>query len=130
MIVDKFPEFKRLTEIALGKSAEDAGQRIYARSSKYVPVGRGAQGGTLKRSPIAGGPKRGPVQKISKKEYVIGYYVPYAAYQHRGMRYDGTRVVKRYSKPGSRKEFLLQAAREVQPQLPDIIKKYMSLIRI
>ena len=37
---------------------------------------------------------------------VVGFNTPYAAYQHEGVRADGTHKVKKYSQPGAGRKFL------------------------
>jgi hypothetical protein len=39
-------------------------------------------------------------------EAVVGYNTPYAAYQHEGIRQDGTHEVKNYTEPGAGAKFL------------------------
>ncbi len=39
-------------------------------------------------------------------EGVVGFNAPYAAYQHEGVRLDGTHQVRQYSEPGSGAKFL------------------------
>ena len=49
-------------------------------------------------------------EAIGKDEMmaVVGFNSPYAAYQHEGVRKDGTHVVKNYTLTGSGKKFLEQ----------------------
>lgn len=48
-----------------------------------------------------------------KMETQIIWSEPYAQYQERGMRYDGTHVVKHYTTPGTGKEFAKNAVKKV-----------------
>jgi hypothetical protein len=49
-----------------------------------------------------------------------GFNIVYAAYQHRGMRFDGTHVVRHYTMAGSGKEFL-------KIKLEQFGQKYMGI---
>lgn len=51
--------------------------------------------------------------RIGFARFRIEFNKEYAAYQHRGMRADGSHVVKNYSSPGTGKLFLSRAAGEV-----------------
>jgi hypothetical protein len=44
--------------------------------------------------------------KIGKDTIMISYNEPYASYQHEGKRKDGSRVVKRYTTPGTKKFYI------------------------
>lgn len=52
---------------------------------------------------------------------VIEWHVPYAAYQERGMRADGSHVVKNYTTPGTHAHFAEESVRKVIDQLPKYI---------
>lgn len=52
-------------------------------------------------------------RRIRFGRFRIEFNKEYAAYQERGMRRDGTRVVKRYTTPGTGKDYLKSAAAEV-----------------
>lgn len=55
-----------------------------------------------------GTPCRDHVEAIGRNEFVavIGFNTPYAAYQHEGVRADGSHPVVNYSEPGSGPKFL------------------------
>lgn len=42
----------------------------------------------------------------AEKTSIVSYNTEYAAFQHEGMRPDGTHIVVNYSKPGRKKKFL------------------------
>ena len=46
-------------------------------------------------------------------EREISYNTPYAAYQERGMRLDGTHVVRRYTTPGTGSHYLEKTAEAI-----------------
>ena len=51
--------------------------------------------------------------EIDGKSSYISWNVPYASYQNRGKRYDGTHVVKHYTTRGTGKKFADNAVKEV-----------------
>ena len=53
---------------------------------------------------------------------VMRWNVPYAQYQERGMRADGTHVVKRYSTPGTHAHFVEEAVNKVTPKIADYLR--------
>lgn len=66
-----------------------------------------------KTTPLKDGDLREQVSKlVDGKRGVITWKVPYASYQERGMRYDGSHVVKNYTTPGTNKEFAKKAVEE------------------
>jgi hypothetical protein len=50
--------------------------------------------------------RSGKVVRLTDGSVIVGFDMPYAAYQHAGQRSDGTRVVQKYTEPGAGKEFL------------------------
>lgn len=65
-------------------------------------------GKLLATSPGAGTPATdaGDLNRPGTLEALVGFNTPYAAYQHEGMRKDGTHVVRNYSEPSSGVKFL------------------------
>lgn len=55
-------------------------------------------GGQLKQS--------GKVERQSDGSVIVGFNMPYAAYQHEGQRADGSHVVQNWTEPGAGKEFI------------------------
>ena len=53
------------------------------------------------------------VPTSGKMETQIIWSEPYAQYQERGMRYDGSHIVKHYTTPGTGKEFAKNAVKKV-----------------
>lgn len=65
---------------------------------------------------------RGNVKKtVSGRDGIIEWRVPYASYQERGMRYDGTHIVRNYTTTGTGKEF---AKKSVDKVLKNVAKYY------
>lgn len=54
---------------------------------------------------------------------IIEWRVPYASYQERGMRADGTHVVKHYTTPGTGKEFAERSVKETMKNFGEIAKQ-------
>lgn len=53
---------------------------------------------------------------------VMRWNVPYAQYQERGMRADGTHVVKRYTTPGTHAHFVEESINKVTPRIADYLR--------
>jgi hypothetical protein len=54
----------------------------------------------------------------------------YAAYQERGRRYDGSRIVKKYTTPGTGKDFMKKAGQSVARQFVQYMKQAAGAIRL
>lgn len=81
---------RRATDQAFGDMAVDV-ERL---SKRKVPVKTGG----LRAS--------GHHKRVQSSEYLIRYNKVYAAYQERGARRDGSRVVRRYTTSGTGKGYL------------------------
>lgn len=82
---------------------------IHRQANKITPLALTAQ-------------LRGNVKKIVQdRDGIIEWRVPYASYQERGMRYDGSHVVRNYTTPGTGKEF---AKKSVDKVLKNVAKYY------
>lgn len=76
-------------------------------------------------TPFKGGDLREQVDKrVDGLEGTITWKVPYASYQERGKRYDGSHVVRHYTTPGTGKNFAKKAVRKVVT--PEHISKYIG----
>ena len=53
---------------------------------------------------------------------VMKWNVPYAQYQERGMRADGTRVVRNYTTPGTHAHFVEESVQKVVKKIPQYIR--------
>jgi hypothetical protein len=87
---------------------------VYRLSQQQVPVSAG--GGTLQSSGI--------ISKVGKLAYTIGYHTAYASYQHRGMRLDGSHVVKNYTYPAKKKHYISDPLQTVLKNIRSYIKRY------
>ena len=96
---------------------------ILRLSKEQVPVGRpkatgGKGGGHLKASGI--------LSRVENLKYRINYNKEYAAYQHRGMRRDGTHVVRNYSYPGSKAKYLSDPAESIWNKRKSYVSRYLK----
>jgi hypothetical protein len=89
---------------------------VYRLSQQQVPVSAG--GGHLQSSGIT--------KRSGHLEYQIKYNKEYAAYQHRGMRRDGTHVVRNYTYPGKKSHYLTDPANQIFRNQDSYIKRYMK----
>lgn len=65
---------------------------------------------------------------IDAKSGYIEWLAPYASYQDRGMRADGTRVVKNYTTPGTHARFASESVANVLADLPRYAQMYGELV--
>ena len=87
---------------------------VYRLSQQQVPVSKG--GGHLQSS--------GQIIPGHLK-YKIQYNKVYAAYQHRGMRKDGTHVVRNYTYPGKKSHYLTDPADTILRNKESYLKRYL-----
>ena len=78
-----------------------------------------------KTTPYKTGMLRGSVSKtlLSPTHGRMVWNMPYAAYQERGMRADGSHIVQNYTTPGTGKEFAQQAIERVKDNGAEYIRK-------
>lgn len=78
------------------------------------------------KTPFKDGDLREQVSKTTEGlSGIITWTVPYASYQERGMRADGSHVVKNYTTPGTGKDFAKNAVKEVLNDTQRL-KRYLS----
>lgn len=83
---------------------------------------------SLLKTPMKNSYLRRDVEKTVVPETYTGtiiWKVPYASYQERGSRADGSHVVKNYTTPGTGKDFAKNA---VKKTLSDVSKFYKKVI--
>ena len=83
---------------------------------------------SLPNTPMLSSQLRRNVTKTVVPETYTGtiiWKVPYASYQERGMRADGTHVIKNYTTPGTGKDFAKNAVKET---LKHVEKFYKNII--
>lgn len=104
----------RTVSYALGDMATD----IEAKAKRTVPVKNGDLQDEIR-------PK-----VITKNHHRVVVDKEYASYQERGRRRDGTHTVRRYSTPGTGKNFLKNAGDSVSMKVPTYIAKAFRAVRI
>lgn len=60
---------------------------------------------------------------VAGKQGSLTWGEEYASYQDRGQRMDGTHIVKRYTTPGTGKDFSLQAAKQAFAKSEEYLRK-------
>lgn len=83
----------------------------YRHMDKYVPQGAT---GNLRT-----------IVDLSNPQYIL-YEMPYAKYQYKGMREDGTRVVKNYTTPGTGSYW---DRRMVSVEMQDVVRETQNYIK-
>ena len=87
------------------------------RESRYnTPMSRGL--------PSDGDLREQVRKQVTGNQGIITWTVPYASYQERGKRFDGSHVVRNYTTPGTGKEFAKNAVK--QAVTLNNIRKYLS----
>lgn len=69
-------------------------------------------------------------KKVGVLHHQVRVDEDYASYQERGMRKDGSRVVRRYTTPGTGKNFLKGAGQQVAPRAVQYIKQAASRVNV
>lgn len=79
---------------------------------------------TPKSAPPNGGSLRASITKqmVSPTKGVMEWNVPYAQYQERGMRADGSHVVRNYTTPGTHAHFAEESVKKVVEKIPQYLK--------
>jgi hypothetical protein len=62
-------------------------------------------------------------EKVSESHYRVVLPVAWASYQERGMRADGSHVVRKYTEPGTGKGFLQAAINTVGKNFTNLVKQ-------
>lgn len=117
-IDSKIPEFINATEAAEELLLDKMESDIFVLSQAKVPK----RDGDLAAS--------GSKNKLKPKSRRVAYDEKYAAYQHRGRRKDGTRVVKKYTTAGTGKGFLQEAGAKVVGKSTQYAKQVMGRAKV
>lgn len=78
---------------------------IHRKANPQTPLSRGL--------PTDGDLREQVEKRIDNKSGIIRWKVPYASYQERGARYDGSHRVTHYTTPGTGRQFAKKAVKEV-----------------
>lgn len=100
----------KLSDLLLEKMRQD----VFVLSQAKVPKKDGDLSGSAKQ------------EKRKAKSHRVSYNEKYAAYQERGRRKDGSRVVKNYTTAGTGKSYLKDAGSKVVSKANDYAKQVMG----
>lgn len=121
-VENKLAAFTRANEAAMERALERMGNDIFVLSQFKVPF----KEGTLKNS--------GEHVRMGRLHRRIQYgengAEGYASYQHRGMRKDGTHVVRRYTTSGTNKKFLEDSGKVIAPKSGQYFKREFESVRV
>lgn len=117
-IVDKTIKFVESVEGANDRSLAKMSSDIERLAKQTVPHDKGP----LQTS--------GRHERMGKNWYRVIFNKEYAEYQERGMRADGTHVVKHYSKPGKGPHYLENAGRKISAKINEYLRNEGSVIRL
>lgn len=114
--------FNRLNEAAMELALERMRQDIWILSQFKVP----RKSGTLKSS--------GKQKKIGRLHHQVSYgetaAEDYAAYQHRGMRRDGSHIVRNYTTAGTQKDYLGESGAIIASKASNYFKQEANKVRV
>jgi len=109
-IENKMPEVKADLNFKLELMTRLMLEDVHRRSVRITPLREGAL-----RAMVA--------KQMMGKTGIIEWRAPYASYQERGMRADGTRVVRHYTTPGTHAHYAEESVQAVMNNLPEYITK-------
>ena len=114
-VVNNIGKWRDKKQSALDTLLSAMGVDVLRLSKQQVPVAAG--GGQLQSSGI--------IKKDGFLHYKIQFNKEYAAYQHRGSRRDGSRVVRNYTYPGKKSKYLSDPGRTIWNNKKSYIKTYL-----
>lgn len=117
-VVNNLPEFIQKNAIAMDKAVKRMADDTVKVAKIRVPF----KEGDLQQS--------GHTKKIKTMHHRAVFDTPYAAYQERGYRRDGSRVVRNYTTPGTGKGYLLGAGTKIADNLLNYLKQAANSIRM
>lgn len=110
-VEDKLPRFYKLTALSLDSALERMAKDVMRMASIRVPYKSGALQNAIKP------------RKIANMRHRVEVSKPYALYQERGMRKDGSHVVRKYTTPNTGKAYLRSAGESVSKNVINYIKQ-------
>jgi len=123
-VESRIPEFKKITEMKLDKGLSLLAERIETEAKMKAPKSAGVQQGGRRGTKPGQLKASGKTVRLSQGHYQVRFgdnaSGAYARYQEYGG--DGRRVVRRYSTPGTGKEYLRGAGENAQRDMIKIIK--------
>lgn len=119
---NRMGRFMQANEIAMDKALMAMRTDIFILSQFKVPFA----GGELKDS--------GEHMKMGRLHHRVQYgengAQGYAGYQHRGMRRDGSRIVRNYTTAGTNKHFLSDSGKIIAPKSGQYFKREAEKVRV
>lgn len=115
---NRFPQYRRAVENQLDQMLDSMALDIVRLAEMKVPLKDGALWGEIRKT------------KKAENSYIVEVNSDYAAYQERGMRADGSRVVRNYTTGGTGKDFLKNSARSVFNRLGSYFNKMNRMGRL
>lgn len=116
-VVNNMPRFYRSSTEMMGGALSRMGKDIINISKIRVPF---KEGDLMKSAEDV---------KVSALHRKVLYNEEHAGYQERGKRKDGSRKVRNYSTPGTGKDFLKGAGKQVSKNALNYFKQAASLAR-
>ena len=107
---DMVGDVERTASIAIRMMMED----VHTMSTPITPKSAPPDGGSLRASVT----KQMPYPLVG----IMTWNVPYAQYQERGMRADGSYVVKHYTTPGTHAHFVEESVEKVVQKIPTYLR--------
>lgn len=119
-VTDNLPRFSSESEAAFDRALNNAGVLILRLSKLQVPHNHGALASS------------GRIERKGKMHFEVQYNTPYALYQERGRRRDGSHVVRHYSKPGKKSQYLKDPGDKIteKSSFERILKSAASSVRL
>lgn len=119
---NKMAIFMRVNEQAMERALERMGNDVFVLSQFKVPF----LNGDLKNS----GEHIRMGRLHRRVQYGESGAQGYASYQHRGMRKDGSHVVRRYTTSGTNKKFLEDSGKIIAPKSGQYFKREFESVRV
>lgn len=121
-VVNKMPQFNNANEKAMEMALARMRNDIFVLSQFKVPQ----KDGTLRGS--------GEQKRMGRLHHRISYgengAQDYASYQHRGMRRDGSHIVRRYTTAGTQKNYLSESGRLISSKVSSYFKRAAESVRV
>jgi hypothetical protein len=119
---NKMAVFMRANEAAMERALERMGNDVFVLSQFKVPF----LNGDLKSS----GEHIRMGRLHRRVQYGESGAQGYASYQHRGMRKDGSRIVRNYTTSGTNKKFLEDSGKIIAPKSGQYFKREFESVRV
>ncbi len=115
---NKFPGHRRAIEAQVDQMLDSMATDIVRLAEMKVPLKDGDLWGRIRKI------------KKAMNSYIVEVNSAYAAYQERGMRADGSRVVRNYTTGGTGPHFLKKSTKTVYGRLRTYFKKSNRMGRL